>query len=76
MTCDFCGSFLHLWKDCRDRQEHRETRNSKTYANIEEFDEDRYEQEGDEAYAPHDDKVTPESEAFIDSSHSIFQILV
>ena len=46
------------------------------YANIEEFDEDRYEQEGDEAYAPHDDKVTPESEAFIDSSHSIFQILV
>ena len=23
MTCDFCGSFLHLWKDCRDRQKHR-----------------------------------------------------
>ena len=20
MTCDFCGLFLHLWKDCRDRQ--------------------------------------------------------
>ena len=38
MTCDFCGSFLHLWKDCRDRQEHRETRKFKTYANIEEFD--------------------------------------
>ena len=61
MTCDFCGSFLHLWKDCKDRQEHRETRKFKAYANIEEFDEDGYEQEEDKA---HDD-VTPEFEAFI-----------
>ena len=46
-TCNFCGSFLHLWKDCRDRQKHRETRKFKMYANIEEFDEDGYEQEED-----------------------------
>ena len=65
MTCDFCGSFLHLWKDCRDRQEHRETRIFKTYANIEDFDEDGYEQEGHEAYDHHDVEVTPESEAFV-----------
>ena len=63
MTCDFCGSFLHLWKDCRDRKEHRESRNSKTCANVEEFDED--EQEEDDAHAYHDNEVTPESEAFI-----------
>ena len=65
MTCDFCGSFLHLWKDCRDRQEHRETRKFRTYANTEEFDEDGYEQEEDEANVHHDDEETPESEAFI-----------
>ena len=32
MICDFCGSFLHLWKDCRDRKEDRESRKVKTYA--------------------------------------------
>ena len=64
MTCDFFRSFLHLWKDCRDRKEHRETRKSKAYANIEEFDTDGYEQ-GDEGDARHDDEVTQESEAFI-----------
>ena len=35
------------------------------YANIEEFDEDRYEQEDDEAYAHYDNEGTPESKAFI-----------
>ena len=65
MTCDFCGSFLHLWKDCRDRQEQRETRKFRTYANTKEFDEDGYEQEEDKAYVHHDGKETPESEAFI-----------
>ena len=35
------------------------------YANIEEFDEDRYEQEDDEAYAQYDNEGTPESKAFI-----------
>ena len=65
MTCDFCGSFLHLQKDCIDRQEHRETRKFNTYANIEE---EGYGQEGDEGYAHYDDEVTPESEAFITPS--------
>ena len=34
MTCDFCGSFLHLWKDCRDRQEQRNSKKFRTYANM------------------------------------------
>ena len=63
MTCNFCGSFLHLWKDCRDRKEHRETRKFRTYATTEEFDEEGDEQEGEEAY--YDDDVTSDSEAFI-----------
>ena len=45
MTCDYCGSFLHLWKDCRDGQERRESRKFRMYATTEEFDEDGYEQE-------------------------------
>ena len=65
MTCDFCGSFLHLWKECRDRKEERESRKFKTYANTEEDNEDGHEQEKDNAYAYHDDKVTSDSEAFI-----------
>ena len=38
MTCDYCGSFLHLWRECRDRKEHMETRRSEAYANAEEHD--------------------------------------
>ena len=64
MTCDYCGSFLHLWKKSRDIKEHRELRKFKTYANVEEFDKDEHEQEEDDANAYHDVEVTPESEAF------------
>ena len=65
MICDFCGSFLHLWKDCRDRKEDRESRKFKTYVNFQEVDEDGHEQEEDDAYAYDDDEITSDSEAFI-----------
>ena len=41
MMCDFCGSFLHLCKECRDRKEHFETRKFETYTNAEEEEDDR-----------------------------------
>ena len=63
MTCDFCGSFLYLWKECRDRKEERESRKFKTYANTEEVKEDEHGK--DDAYAHLDDKVSSYSEAFI-----------
>ena len=33
VLCDFCGSSLHLWKECRDRKEQNETKKFETYAN-------------------------------------------
>ena len=64
MTCDFCGSFLHLWKDCRDRQEQRNSKKFRTYANmVDEDDEQEEYDEDDDQYE--DDETTPESEAFI-----------
>ena len=62
-TCDFCGSFLHLWKECRDRKEHDKTRKFETYANAEE-EEDDHEQGEDEAYAHYKDDKISESDAF------------
>ena len=65
MTCDFCRSFLHLWRECRDRKEHMEMRRFEAYANAEEYDEDEHEREENEAYDHYEDDATSESDAII-----------
>ena len=67
MTCDFCGSFLHLQARCWEKKQHKVG----TYAAMDgQFDDDGDYEDGDEEYETgledlEDDEITEESETFL-----------